>query len=67
MIISAPPLQVGEQVRGSLSRRPGATSQRGYSVTDGQIHPLNRGGIEPSREAHFLQGGLEICQCPQAH
>jgi hypothetical protein len=51
MIVGAPPLQMGEQVWSLLSRRPGATSQRGYSVSDRQIHPLNTGSVQPSREA----------------
>jgi len=42
---------MGQQVWGRLRRRPGATSQRGYSMADGQIHPLNKGGVQPSREA----------------
>jgi hypothetical protein len=36
-------------------------------MADRQIHPLNKSGVESSREAQSLQGGLEICQCPQAH
>ena len=51
MVVGAPPFQVSEQVRGLLSRGPGATSQRGYSMSDGQIHPLNEGGVQSSREA----------------
>jgi hypothetical protein len=54
MILRTPPLQVGEQVLGLLRRRPGATSQRGYSMPDGQIHPLNESRVEPSTEASSL-------------
>ena len=36
-------------------------------MTHRQIHPLDESGVQPSREAQFLQGGLKICQCPQAH
>ncbi len=36
-------------------------------MTDGQIHPLDEGGIQPSRKAHPLHGGLESGLCPQAH
>jgi len=43
-----------EQVWGLLRRRPGATSQRGYSMADGQIRPLNKGSIQPSRKTHPL-------------
>ena len=36
-------------------------------MTDGQIHPFDTSGIEPSREAHPLQRGLESRFGPQAH
>ncbi len=36
-------------------------------MTDGQIHPLDESGIQPSRKAHPLQGGLESGFGPQAH
>jgi len=48
MVVGAPPLQMGQQGWRLLSRRPAPTSQRSYSVSDGQIHPLNKGGVEPS-------------------
>ena len=48
VLIGAPPFQVGQQARGLLSRSPGATSQRRYSMADGQIHPLDKSGIEPA-------------------
>jgi hypothetical protein len=48
MTIGSPPLEVGQQVRRLLRRRPGATSQRGYSMSDRQIHPLDKGGVELS-------------------
>jgi len=67
MIVRAPPLQMGEQVWGLLRRGPGTTSQRGYSMADGQIHPFDKGGVEPSREAQSLQGDLESVLCSQAH
>ena len=67
MIMRAPPLQMGEQLWRLLRRRPRATSQRGYSMADGQIHPLDESGVESSRETQSLQGGFEICLCPQAH
>jgi hypothetical protein len=41
MIIRSPPFQVSYQVWRLLRRRPGTASQRGYSMSDGQIHPLN--------------------------
>ena len=36
-------------------------------MADRQIHPLDKSGIQPSREAHPLQGGLESGLCPQTH
>ncbi len=36
-------------------------------MADGQIHPLDESGIEPSRKAHPLQGCLEIGFGHQAH
>jgi hypothetical protein len=32
-----------------------------------QIHPLDESGVEPSRQAQFLQGSLKSGLCPQAH
>ena len=51
VIIRSPPLQMGQQVWRLLKSGPGATSQRSYSMADGQIHARNLGGVEPSREA----------------
>ena len=36
-------------------------------MTDGQIHPFDKSGIESSRESHPLQGDFEICLCSEAH
>src|SRR5437763_9302853 len=54
VIVGAPPLEVSQEVWRLLSCSPGATSQRGYSVSDGQIHALNKGGVQPSRKTHPL-------------
>ena len=54
MIVRAPPLQMSEQVWGLLRRCPGTTSQRGYCMADRQIHPFDKGGVEPSREAQSV-------------
>jgi len=51
MIVRAPPLEMSQQVWGLLSRRPGATRERRYSMADGQIDPLNESRVELSREA----------------
>jgi hypothetical protein len=67
MIVRSPPALVGQQLWGELRRGPGATSQRRYSMTDGQIDPLDKSSVESSREAHPLQGEREICLCSQAH
>jgi hypothetical protein len=47
VIIRSPPLQVGEQMWSLLGRGPGATSQRSYSMADGQIHPLDTSRVQP--------------------
>ena len=67
MIVCSPPFQVGQQLWGELRRGPGATRQRRYSMTDGQIDPLDESGVQPPREAHPLQGDGEICLCPETH
>jgi hypothetical protein len=67
MIVRAPPFQMGQEVWSRLRRRPGATRQRGYSMTDGQIHPLNISSVQSSCEAWSQQSGLESGLCPQAH
>src|SRR5512133_412448 len=67
MIVSSPPLQMGQQLWSLLGSGPGSTRQRSYPMADGQIDPFNEGGVQPSREAHSLQSKREICLCPQAH
>ena len=67
MIIGSPPFHVGQQLWGQLRGRPGAACQSRHAMTNGQIDPLDESGVEPSREAHPLQGEREICLCPQAH
>jgi hypothetical protein len=54
VIVGAPPLQMGEQLWGRLGRRPGATSQGGSSMADGQIDPRNLGGVQATRKASSL-------------
>ena len=46
---------------------PGATCQRYHPMTDGQIHPLDKSGVQPPREAQSLQGDLESCACSKTH
>ena len=36
-------------------------------MTDRQVHPFNKSGVQASREAESLQGDLESGLCPQAH
>ena len=67
MVIDSPPFQVGQEVWGLLSRGPGSTSQRGYSMTDSQIHPFDKGRVEPSREAQSLSDDGESILGSQAH
>ncbi len=67
MIIRSPPLQIGQQLWSLLGSGPGPSCERSHSVTDRQIHPFDKSGIEPSCEAHPLQGDLEICLCSKPH
>jgi hypothetical protein len=67
MIVSPPPLQVGKELWGGLRGGPGATRQSCHSMTDGQIHPFNKSGVESSREPQSLQSNGEICLCPKPH
>ena len=67
MIGSSPPFQMRQQPWGRLRRGPGAAGQRCHAMADGQIHPLNKSGVQPSREAQSHQGHLESGLCPQAH
>jgi hypothetical protein len=46
MVVRSPPLQVSEQMVGLLRRRPGTTSQRSYPKADGQIHSLDKSGVQ---------------------
>ena len=67
MVIGSPPFQVGQEVRGRLRRGPGATRQRGYSMTDRQWSPFDKGRVEPSREAQSLSDDGESILGSQAH
>ena len=51
VIIGSPPLEMGEQVWGLLGSGPGTACQRCNPMTDGQVHPFNKGSIQPSRKA----------------
>jgi hypothetical protein len=67
VVIDSPPFQVGQEVWGRLRRGPGSTSQRGYSMTDSQMHPFDKGRVEPSREAKSLQDDGESILGSQTH
>ncbi len=54
VIVSPPPFQMGQELWSLLRRSPGATSQRGYAMADGQIRPLNKGSVQPSRKTNPL-------------
>ena len=67
VIVRPPPLEMSQQVWGLLCGGPGTSCQSCYAMTDREIHPLNESGIQLSREAHFLQAGLESGLCQEAH
>jgi hypothetical protein len=67
VILGTPPLEMGEQMRRLLSRSPGAACQSCHAMTNGQIHPFDESGVQPSREAESLQRELKSGLCPQAH
>ena len=46
MIVRAPPFYIDQQVWRLLSRRPGSMSKGCHSMSDRQIHPLDKSGIE---------------------
>jgi transposase len=54
MIVSPPPLQLGEQVWALLGRSPGAASQRCHAMTNREIHPLNESGVQSPRKTDPL-------------
>ncbi len=67
MIVSSPPLQMGQELWGGLRRGSGAACQSCHPMADGQIHPLNKSGVQPSREAQSRPRDLESRLCPKAH
>ncbi len=67
MVVGSPPLEVGQQVWSLLGRGPGAARQRCYPLTNRQIQPFDKSGIESSREILFLQSGIESSVCSKAH
>ena len=67
MVVGSPSLEVGQQVWSLLGRGPGAARQRCYPLTDRQIQPFDKSGIESPRETQFLQSGLESSLCSKAH
>ena len=46
MLVGTPPLQMDQQLWRLLRRRPAATSQCGYAMTNGQIDSFNESGVE---------------------
>jgi hypothetical protein len=51
VIVRTPPLQMGEKLWGLLGSRPGMASERGYCMSDGQIHLFDTSGVQPTWEA----------------
>jgi hypothetical protein len=54
VIVRSPPLQMGQQMGRLLRCGPGSASQSGQAMADGQIHPLDKSRVQPSREAYSL-------------
>ena len=67
MIIGSLPFQVGQQLWGGLRRGPGAACQRCHPMAEGQIHSLDKSGVELTRETQSPQGNCESRLCPKAH
>ena len=53
VILRSPPFQLGQKLWGLLCRCPGAASQRGYPMSDRQIHPFDKSGAQPPGKAQF--------------
>src|SRR5215470_14124399 len=67
MVVGSPPLQIGQELWRLLRGGPGPACQRGHTMTDGQIHSLNKSRVQASGETHSLQGAFEICLGPKPH
>jgi hypothetical protein len=67
MVGGPPPVQVGQQGWRLLCCGPGAACERCHPMSDGQWSPLDERRVQSSREASSLEGGFEICLCPQPH
>ena len=66
MRVSSPPCEVSQQMWRLLDGGPGATRQCCHPRTHREMHPLDASGVQPSRQAEFLQGGLQSGLCPKA-
>jgi hypothetical protein len=49
------------------SRWPRCDAPAQLPLSDSQIHPFEKSGVEPSSEAHPRPRDREICLCPEAH
>jgi len=56
VLVRPPPLQVREQLRRFLHRRPAPADQRRHHLPQRQIQPLDKGGIELSTQTQSTQG-----------
>lgn len=65
MIIGVPPLEIGQQVWGLLSRRPGSTSERSYSMSGGQIHSLDKSGVRRPEKSIPCKATLRASSVPR--
>jgi hypothetical protein len=67
MIVSSPPLEMGQEVGRLLDGGPRATCQCCHPMAEGQIHSLDKSGAYPPRGAQSLQYSFESGLCPRAH
>jgi hypothetical protein len=51
VIVGSPPFQVNKELWSLLGRSPATTCQRSHAMTDREIHPFNKSGVESSRDA----------------
>ena len=67
MVVGPPPFEMGDEFASELSGGPGAASESGEGVTEGQIETLDEGGVEGARESQGLEAQGELGQVAPTH